>query len=86
MKLYQDPPENRRMILKEKLRMTKMQKGESVTFYLTRVQAVRDELATVGEKLVDSELVWVTLNGFTKEWGTFIQGIARRDKLPTTVE
>jgi len=35
VKLYQVPLENRKMILKEKLRTTKILKGECVTPYLT---------------------------------------------------
>lgn len=56
MKLYQDLFENRKMILKGKLRTTKMMKGEGVTPYLTRIRDVHDELVVVGEKLEDNEL------------------------------
>eukprot|EP00253_Pinus_taeda_P034531 PITA_34531 len=80
--LYQDLSENRKMILKEKLRTIKMQKGENVTSYLTRIQGVRDELVAVGEKLVDGELVRVAINMFSKGWATFVQGITGRAKLP----
>lgn len=45
---------------------------ESVTSYLTRIQNIRDELAIVGEKHEDKELVQVALNGFIKEWRTFV--------------
>lgn len=69
------------MILKEKMRTTKMQKGEGVTPYLTRIQNARDELAVVGEKPKDNELVWIALNGFTRESTTFVQGITEQDKL-----
>lgn len=31
---------------------------------------------------MDGELVWVAINGFTKKWATFLQGIIGRDKLP----
>lgn len=37
VKLYQDPSENREMILKEKLRTIKMLKGETIISYLTRI-------------------------------------------------
>jgi len=50
VKLYQDPSENRKMILKEKLRTIKMQKGKGITSYVTKLQNVRDELRAVGEK------------------------------------
>jgi hypothetical protein len=48
---------------------------ETVTSYLTRIQQVQDELATVGETVSDSELVRTTLKGFTKEWTSFIKGV-----------
>ena len=72
VKLYQNSSENRRMVLIEKLRKIKMQKGESVTAYLTKIQEVRDELAIVREQPMDTELVCVALNGFTKDWHTFV--------------
>lgn len=81
IKLYENPSENHKMILKEKLRTTKMQMGQSVRSYLTRIQTVRDELVTVSEKPEESELVQ-TLNNFTEEWHTLVQVISRRDTLP----
>lgn len=77
VKLYQDPIENQKMILKEKLRSVRMQKGEDVTSYLSRIQGIRDELTVVGEEPLESELVRTTLNRFSKEWRTFVQVISR---------
>ena len=51
--LYQSSNQNKKIVLREQLRSTKMARGESVTSYFTRVSQVRDELATVGE-VVDS--------------------------------
>lgn len=51
------------MVLKENLRKGYMLKGENVTSYLSRIQAVRYELATIGEKLSESDLVHTTHNG-----------------------
>jgi hypothetical protein len=64
--LYETKNKNRKMALKDKLHDTKMVKGESVGSYLTRVAQVKDELATVGEVIPDSELVRIALKGFTK--------------------
>ena len=58
-----------------------MNKGEDVTTYLTRIRCVREELTVVGEKPADDELVRITLNGFTKEWCTFVQVVSGHDKL-----
>lgn len=57
VQLYQDPSKNRKMILEEKLRTVKMPKGENVTSYLAKIQPVRDELATIGEKSANDKLV-----------------------------
>jgi hypothetical protein len=43
---------------------------------------VRDELGTVGEAIVDSELVRTTLNRVSKQWAVFVEGIVAREKLP----
>jgi hypothetical protein len=63
--LYQSKNEKRVMVLRERLRCTKMAKGEGGVHYLTRLTQIRDELAAVGEKTEDSELVCVALNGFS---------------------
>lgn len=59
-----------------------MSKIDTVAFYLTRITQVRDELAAVGETVADSELVRTALNGFTKQWTSFVKGIVAREKLP----
>ena len=60
------------MVLREKLRSTKMFRGESVTSYLTRVSQVKDELAAVGEVVDRAKLIQVALNVFSKSWESFV--------------
>jgi hypothetical protein len=72
VKLYQSDNQSRKIRLKEKLRSTKMVKGESVVTYLTKFTRIRDELATVGEAMDETELVRTTQNGFTKQWEVFV--------------
>jgi hypothetical protein len=81
-KLYQSTNENRKMGLREKLKSIKMTKAENVVTYLTRLTQVRDELGAVGEAIVDSDLVRTTLNGVSKQWVVFVEGIVAREKLP----
>jgi hypothetical protein len=66
VKLYQSDNQRRKMLLKEKLRSTKMAKEESVVTSLTKFTQIRDELAIVREAMDKIELVSTTLNGFTK--------------------
>ena len=70
-------------MLREKLRSTRMARGESVTTYLTRVSHVRDELAAVGETVDSAELIRVALNSFSKSWETFVRGIVARENMPS---
>ena len=71
------------MVLREKLQSTRMATGESVTTYLTRVSYVRDELVIAGETVDNAELIRVALNGFSKSWETFVQGIVARENMPS---
>jgi len=41
--LYQSSNENRKMVLKEKLKAIKMANTDSATTYLTKITSVRDE-------------------------------------------
>ena len=63
--LYQSKNQNRKMVLREKLRNTKMMETDTVTTYLTKITQVRDELGAAGEKVEDEELVRHALNGFS---------------------
>jgi hypothetical protein len=74
-KLYQSDNQSRKMLLREKLRSTKMARGESVATYLTKFTQIRDELAVVGETVDEIELVRIALNGFTKQWDVFVRGV-----------
>jgi hypothetical protein len=81
-KLYKSSNENRKMVLREKLKSIKMTKIESVATYLTKLTQMRDELGAVGEVVADNELVRTTLNGVTKQWVVFVEGIVARENFP----
>jgi hypothetical protein len=80
--LFQSDNMSRKMILKTKLRECRMSTSDNVTSYLMRITQIRDQLAVVGETVLDAELVNVALNGFSKAWEPFIMGICAREKLP----
>jgi hypothetical protein len=42
---------------------------------------MRDELGAVGEVVADNELVRTALNGVTKQWVVFVEGIVARESL-----
>ena len=61
--IYQSSNENRKMVLREKLKNVHMSKGEGMASYLTKIIEVRDELAHVGEVIEITKMVRTSLNG-----------------------
>ena len=80
--LYQSSNENRKMVLREKLKTIKMTKSEGVVAYLTRINNVSDELAAIGDTVAPTELVRIAIQGLPKAWETFVDGIITRERLP----
>lgn len=80
--LHQSSNENRKMVLRKKVRNTKMTKTDMVTSYLTKITQVRDELAAMGEVILEDQLVRTTLDGFQKQWDGFIDDIVSREHFP----
>ena len=78
--LFQNKNENRKMVLREKLREIRMTNSKKVTSYLTRIQQVRAEL--VGNDVADTDLVRMTHKGLSEQWKLFIKGFVPREKLP----
>lgn len=79
--LYQSSNENRKMVLREKLKAIKMTKSEGVVAYLTCITIVRDELASIGDTVAPTELVRLAIQGLPKAWETFAVGIVARERL-----
>jgi hypothetical protein len=73
---------NQNMNLRTQFKNTKMQKGETVQDYFSRVSQFKEKLEEIGYKLNEDELIMTTLNGLTRPWDPFIQIIcARKEKL-----
>jgi hypothetical protein len=64
--LFQSDNMSWKMILRTKLKEYIMTNSDNVTNYLMRITQIRDQLATIGEAVLDVELGNVALNGFTK--------------------
>jgi hypothetical protein len=79
--LYQSENINMKMILWNKLRSMEMSRLDTVISYLMKITQIRDQLAVVGEKVDDAELVNMALNGFPLSWEPFIKGICARENI-----
>jgi hypothetical protein len=80
--LYQGMSEARKLVLRDKLRNIKMANSESMVSNLTRFTQVKDELAGVGETVLDKGVVSFAILGFPKSWENFIDAVNGREKLP----
>lgn len=79
--LYQGSSEPRKMYLEEKMRSTRVQKGERIDSFLSKLQEVRDSLAIVGSAHLPTEMVRLALNSVSEEWQVFVQNILGKDRL-----
>jgi hypothetical protein len=77
-KMYEGKNINRKKNLRTQLKNTKMQKGETVQDYFSRVSQFKEELEAIGDNSDEDELVMTTLNGLTRPWDAFIQTICAR--------
>jgi hypothetical protein len=81
-KLYEGKNINRKMNLRSQLKNTKMQKGEMIQEYFSRISKIKEQLKAIGDTIDEDEFVMTTLNGLTRPWDAFIQTIcARKGKL-----
>lgn len=73
--LYKGSSEQQKMYFKEKLRCTRMQKGDKIDPFLKRIQEVQDRLTSVGSRPQPTEFVRLALNSTSEDWQVFAQSI-----------
>jgi hypothetical protein len=59
-----------------------MEKGDSIPKYLMKFVQCRNELGSVGIKVVDDDLVSLSLLGLPKSWHSYQDSVNGREKLP----
>jgi hypothetical protein len=64
--------------LRTQLKNTKIQKGETIKDYFSRVFQFKEQLEEIGDNFDEDELIMTTLNGLTRPWDAFIQTICAR--------
>jgi hypothetical protein len=80
--LFQNNNDHRKLVLKDKLRKIKMEKGDSIPKYLTKFVQCRDELGSVGITVTDDDSVILSLLGLPKIWYNYQDSVNGRGKLP----
>jgi hypothetical protein len=80
--LYEGKNINQKMSLRTKLKITRMQKGETIQEYFSKISEFKEQLEAIRDTIDEEELIMTTLNGLTRPWDEFIQTIcARMEKL-----
>jgi hypothetical protein len=80
--LYEGRNINRKMNLRTEIKNTKMQKGEIVHEYFSRISQFKEQIKSIGDTIDEYELIMKNLSGLTRPWDAFIQTIcARKEKL-----
>jgi hypothetical protein len=81
-RLYEGKNINQKMNLRTQLKNTRMQKGETIQEYFSRISDFKEQLEVIGDTIDEDELIMTALNGLTRPWDAFIQTIcARTEKL-----
>jgi hypothetical protein len=80
--MFQNSSDHRKLVLKDKLRKIKMEKGDTIPKYLTKFVQCRDELGSVGITVVADDLVSLALLGLPKSWHSYQDSVNGREKLP----
>jgi hypothetical protein len=79
-RLYEGKNINQKMNLRTQLKNTRMQKGESIQEYFSRISQFKEQLEAIRDIIDKDELIMTTLNGLTRPWDAFIQTICARTK------
>ena len=80
--LFQNNSDHRNLVLKDKLRKIKMEKGDTIPKYLTKFVQCQDELGSVGIIVVVYDLVSLVLLALPKSWHSYQDSINGREELP----
>jgi hypothetical protein len=81
-RLYEGKNINRNTNLRTQLKNTRMQKGESIQEYFSRISQFKEQLEAIGDTIDEDKLIMMALNGLTIPWDAFIQmACARTEKL-----
>ena len=81
MNLYQNNNDQRKLALKDKLQKIKMDKGEMIPKYLTKLTQCRIELISVGITVFTDDMVSISLQGLPKSWHSYQDFVNGREKL-----
>jgi hypothetical protein len=83
LNLYEKHAPSQKRTLKHKLKYLKMEKGEFVATFCSRIAQIRDHLLVIGVTEDDDDLVQAIFDGLPSSWETFLSSVSGREIQPT---
>ena len=80
--IYKSRSNARVLILKRQLNSITLQDSEPLIKYIGRAQALRDQLAAIGQSVDESDVVLAVLNGLPRQYNTLVTVIENTDPMP----
>lgn len=80
--LYEKKIPSQKRVLKTKLRYLKMEKGESISEFFTKISQIRDQLQVAGVKVDEDHVIQTVFDGLPSSWETFLSSVTRRENQP----
>jgi hypothetical protein len=71
-RLYEGNNINQKMNLRTQLKNMRMQKGEMIQEYFSRISEFKEQLEAIGDTIDEDKLIMTTLNGLTIPWDAFV--------------
>jgi hypothetical protein len=81
--LYEKYSPSKKRTLNKKLKYLKMEKGESMASFCSRIAQIRDQLLVIGVKVDDDDLVQAIFYSLPSSWETFLSSVSGRVIQPT---
>ena len=77
--LYEKTTPSQKRNLKNKLKFLKMEKGESVASFCSKIAQIHDQLLVTGVTVEDDDLVQAIFDGLPSLWDTFLASVNGRE-------
>jgi hypothetical protein len=71
-RLYEGNNINWKMNLRTQLKNTRMQRGESIQEYFSKISQFKEQLEAIRDTIDKDEIIMTTLNGLSRPWDAFI--------------
>jgi hypothetical protein len=80
--LYEKQSPSQKRTLKHKIKYLKIEKGESMASFRSRIAQIRDHLLVTGVTVDDDDLVQAIFYNLPSSWETFLSSVSGRDIQP----